>query len=71
MIIVTGGSSGLGKEIADYLKKSGKSVLTISRRNLDNTSHFQCDLSDYSSLKKIYKKIRERGEKVRVLQHDN
>ena len=67
MIIVTGGSSGLGREIAESLSRSGESVLTISRRKLDVTSHLQCDLSDYYAVKKTYKEIQKRGEKVSAL----
>jgi len=67
MIIVTGGSSGLGREIAESLSKSGESVLTISRRKLDVTSHLQCDLSDYYAVKKTYKEIQKRGEKVSAI----
>ena len=32
MIIVTGGSSGLGKAIAEDLKARGEKVITLSRR---------------------------------------
>tara|TARA_A100001035_G_scaffold278618_1_gene277859 strand:+ start:1916 stop:2590 length:675 start_codon:yes stop_codon:yes gene_type:complete len=67
MIIVTGGSSGLGKEISDFLRKSGESVLTISRRKMDISTHLECDLSNYSSVKETYKIIRSKGEKVNAI----
>ena len=67
MIIVTGGSSGLGKEISEYLRKSGESVLTISRRKIDISTHLDCDLSNYYSVKKTYKIIRSKGERVNAI----
>ena len=57
MIIVTGGNSGLGKEITDNLISNGENVITISRSNLpDNENHISCDLTNFKSLKKAYKK---------------
>jgi len=58
MIIITGGVSGIGKAIAENLRLKGEKVLTISRSKAENNSnHFICDISDYDSLKKLYKEI--------------
>ena len=58
MIIVTGGSSGLGEAITKHLITKGQKVITISRKELPtNDNHISCDLTDYKSLKKVYKKI--------------
>ena len=58
MIIVTGGSSGLGKSITEDLRQNGEKVITISRsENKSDPDHIPCDISNYQSLKKIYKKL--------------
>ena len=55
MIIVTGGSSGLGRAVAEDLRQSGEDVVTISRRNVpEDKDHFACDITNYQSLKEVY-----------------
>ena len=68
MIIVTGGTSGIGYEITQTLREEGHNVITLSRRELTtDKDHISCDLTDYSSLKKAYKIISTRKEKVYAL----
>lgn len=68
MIIVTGGTSGIGDEITRTLRNEGENVITLSRRELaENSNHISCDLTDYSSLKKAYKLISSRNEEVYAL----
>ncbi len=68
MIIVTGGTSGIGHEITSSLRKRGEKVITISRRKNDlDKDHISCDLTDYGSLRKSYKLISSMNEKVYAL----
>ncbi len=68
MIIVTGGLTGLGKEITKNLRSRGEKVLTISRTKCSkNSNHLSCDLSEYSSIKKVYKKLCILKEPVNAL----
>ena len=67
MIIVTGGTSGIGQEITNSLRLRGEKVLTISRSEINNNNHISCDISDYKSLKKTYKKVSLREEPVTAL----
>tara|TARA_B100001989_G_scaffold10088_1_gene6521 strand:- start:4007 stop:4684 length:678 start_codon:yes stop_codon:yes gene_type:complete len=68
MIIVTGGSSGLGKAIADDLKIRGEDVITLSRRKeVTNDNHISCDITDYESLKSAYREFSNSGHKFRAL----
>ena len=68
MIIVTGGTSGIGYEITRSLRAEGENVVTLSRRELpEDKNHISCDLTDYSSLKKAYKLISSRNENVYAL----
>lgn len=64
MIIVTGGTSGIGKEIANHLRGKGEKIITISRRKNDNDKeHISCDLTDFDALKKVYKSLNMSYEK--------
>jgi len=68
MIIVTGGSSGLGKAIAEDLRKNGENVVTISRgKYSEDKNHFSCDVTNYQSLKKLYLHLSNNGHTIRAL----
>ncbi len=68
MIIITGGSSGIGAHIRDHLRSRGERVMTLSRREIkEDEDHFKCDISNYSSLKKVYQKIIKNKYKVNSL----
>ncbi len=68
MIIVAGGTSGIGKSIALDLRSKGERVLTISRKKLlDDQDHFAIDITDYESLKSTYRKINKMSEGVTAL----
>ena len=68
MIIVVGGSSGFGKAIKNSLRSKGENVCSVSRSNpCNDEKHISCDVSDYVSVKKAYKKINSMGEKVNAL----
>ena len=61
-VIVTGGNSGIGKEITNSLLKNNYRVINISRNpskfiSKKNLLNFDCDVSDYRKLEKIFKKI--------------
>jgi len=62
MIIVIGGSSGIGKKITDELKKDGLEVITISRTKIEeDLNHFACDVSNFKQLKETYKQIKQKN----------
>ena len=68
MIIVTGGTSGLGKAVTQELRAQGNKVFTLSRsrQDLDN-DHITCDVTDHASLKRVYKHISNFGESVEAI----
>tara|TARA_S200000501_G_C20689530_1_gene684461 strand:+ start:182 stop:862 length:681 start_codon:yes stop_codon:yes gene_type:complete len=59
LIIITGGSAGIGKAIAQTLREEGELVYTLSRRMIDSKFHIECDITDYESLKKVYRHIKD------------
>ena len=64
MIIVTGGSSGLGRAVAEDLRQRGEDVVTISENEPENKSHFSCDITNYQSLKELYLHLSQSGRKI-------
>ncbi len=68
MIIVTGGTSGIGKEITTNLRLRGEKVITISRTDLkNNKDHIACDITNYESLKTVYNQITSQQESIYAL----
>ena len=67
MIIVIGASSGIGKTISNYLIKKGEKIITVSRSKTEFDNHFECDVTDYKSLKKIYKFLNQNYKNIEAI----
>ena len=62
--IVTGGASGIGREITRVLTEAGAQVIAIGLKehdvsNLKNVTYIQADVTDYNEMKRIIKDIGE------------
>jgi NADP-dependent 3-hydroxy acid dehydrogenase YdfG len=68
MIIITGASDGLGRQIAKIYKEAGKRVINISRRESEfSNTNIITDLSDEAAIEKAVKKISEIDEPIEAL----
>ena len=68
MIVVTGASKGIGKEICDRLIENGEKVIRLSRSCPTNEPYaIQCDVSNYQSVKDATKKIKEFKQPVKSI----
>tara|TARA_Y100000739_G_scaffold225834_1_gene232357 strand:+ start:492 stop:1166 length:675 start_codon:yes stop_codon:yes gene_type:complete len=67
MIVVSGGTSGLGLAITDALRGNGEDVITLSRTFSSDSRHYQCDVSDYESVKNVYWSLRRKNISVYAL----
>ena len=67
--IVTGGSSGIGRQTALALKARGCTVYEFSRHGADaeGVVHIGCDVSDEAQFRAAVKAVREREGRVDVL----
>lgn len=60
MIIVTGASQGIGKAITERLTNKGEHVVGLARSTSNmNIDAYSCDVSDYSSIKKVVREIKK------------
>lgn len=57
-ILITGASSGIGKEIAKLLSKENN-VFLSGRRELENKNYFSCDLKNVAEIKELHQKAIE------------
>ena len=71
VMVITGTRTGIGKHLAEYYVQNGFQVIGCSRGNidfeLDNYKHYYLDISDESSIKKIFNKIRKKYCRLDVL----
>lgn len=68
MIVITGASDGLGKELAKLFLSEGKRVVGLSRTQADSQIEFiQTDLRDENSIDQATRKINADTEKLEAL----
>jgi NAD(P)-dependent dehydrogenase (short-subunit alcohol dehydrogenase family) len=66
--LVTGGTKGIGKAIADRLSQAGATVIVTARNNSGSAHHFiAADLSAPGSISKVANEINEKFGKVDIL----
>ena len=67
MIIVTGANRGLGEAIVKRLSSKGEEVIGLVRSKKDlKKNNIECDVSDYSSVKKAASKIKNMKKSVKA-----
>lgn len=68
VIVITGGSKGFGRALADIWTQDGNTVITLSRSGEDNgKDRFRCDVSDAESVQTVFKKIGLLYKKIDIL----
>lgn len=66
--IVTGGTKGIGKGIADKLKDEGVKVVVSARKKVKTGHYFiQCDVSDSGGCKSLIKEVVKKFGRVDIL----
>ncbi|MBQ3047992.1 MAG: SDR family NAD(P)-dependent oxidoreductase [Clostridia bacterium] len=67
-IVITGGTSGIGKACLDYFKSMGDNVVVLARKNPENLSNFfKCDVSNYEEVKEVFNQISNKYIGIDVL----
>ena len=55
-IVITGASSGIGKELKSLFEKTDR-VITISRSKIDSPTHYVCDVTDSNKVCDVFEQI--------------
>ncbi len=69
VIVITGGSSGIGLSAARFLQKQGHRVYTLSRRKRDNEPFFQmiCDVREEERVRETINEIFRKEGRIDIL----
>ncbi len=67
IVVITGGTSGIGLELKNLYEKSGATVVTMSKRIIDSDLHYSVDVSDEDAVKNTIEKVGNRFGKIDVL----
>lgn len=69
VVIVTGGTSGIGAYICKLFKENQAKVIAVARKSPNECygEFMSCDISDENSVKKLIKTIKDRYGKIDVL----
>lgn len=67
-IVITGGSSGIGKELVKEFLQNGDVIINLSRTNNDNYDNFiECDVTDIESVKSAFNEIATKYHQIDLL----
>lgn len=67
MIVITGASDGLGKELAEQFKAEGKVVVNLSRTENSDVENIRLDLTDPDSVCAAAEALLQKSEPIEVL----
>ena len=67
VVIVTGASSGIGREAARLFKERGASVVCLSRRKCDEFYSISADVTDEAAVAAAVKEVTERFGRIDIL----
>lgn len=72
-IIITGGSKGIGRALAEQLSKEGHTVVVLSRSNpeLQDIEWVKCDLADSEHIDDAVSKVTKLVSSVDILVHNS
>ncbi len=67
-IVITGASSGIGKELCEFYTKGGYYVIKIARTlNNPEQDEYSCDVSDYEQVSNVFQTISQKHKHIDIL----
>lgn len=68
IIVITGGTSGIGEKTAKLFEEVGSKVIVLARNiDVENPMHYQCDVSKEEDLIKVFADILKRFGSIDIL----
>jgi len=67
IVVITGGTSGIGLALKSLYQNAGDTVITMSKRETGETNHYPVDISDENGVKTVISNIGEKFKKIDVL----
>lgn len=67
IVVITGGTSGIGLDLKNLFVDGGDTVLTISTRELEDENHYSCDLANELKVKQVINDIGQKYGRIDVL----
>ena len=67
IVVITGGTSGIGLALKTLYEQNGDTVITMSKRETGENNHYSVDMSDEDSVKNAFLDIGEKFKKIDVL----
>lgn len=67
IVVITGGTSGIGLGLKELFEKNGDTVITFSTRELDDVNHYSGSVSHEIKVRQVFNDIHERYGKIDML----
>jgi len=67
IVVITGGTSGIGLDLKNLFEKNGDTVLVISNMAVSEENHYFCDISNELKVKQIINEIGEKFGRIDIL----
>lgn len=67
IVVITGGTSGIGLDLKKLFDENKDTVITISTRELQDENHYSCSVSDEENIKKTIDEIGQRFGRIDIL----
>jgi len=67
IIVITGGTSGIGLELKNLFVNNGDKVFTVSSREMDDENHYSCDISNELKVKQVINDIGSKFGRIDML----
>lgn len=74
IVLITGGSRGIGRSIADLFNREGATVIVTYKNSIDenyfnskNILHYKCDVSNLKAVEEVIESIEKKYSKIDVL----
>ena len=67
-VVITGGASGIGKDVADKLSEAGNTIIILDRSaDVNKQNQYKVDVTDEAGMKKVFEDIATKHKQIDIL----